>query len=566
LILRPEYFLSLTVIDNIMQKVGMFLALIISLSLVVISSGLTDIDYRLTKSKSGNSSITGENSFHGPSSAKISVIKTSKSIGINLKKPLPIEDLDRLSMWIDPAAGEGDLALTIYLDGDGDDKYSSKSGADARLYTTKASWDKLGLVPGQWNELDAFDQLFKKTGDSKLKGGLSSFKSLMSGKRITKVSITLYKDGNVTTIYYLDFIKVGSQVISFEPLEKKQVKTGPKSASYSGTMTYTITYGNTYYMPLDIKVIEEYDPRTAFMEASIPPDPGTTNIWTIKQVPPGVFGQIKIKMKVLKPKVEADISGHVEGDGYTAVRRVFSTGLEPYQISNRVTISSSVFNLTGSTTTAVRSALGSSVEFSEHGAGIYRSTEALSYDTPNMSMAQELSATRAPVQVDLGGYHLASNGSWFAKREVRVPAVCGLLRENYLSADSLSLNSSAWTRGTKSKSLAYMAEDSRFKGIALYDYKWNGTGASEMMAGSFRVVHREKAVYYRTHSITKDSWLNCLLPLTRYGSENQDSLYDLPVEEEDEENTTEEDVDVEDVPVIITDDGNETEDEEEEGT
>lgn len=131
-------------------------------------------------------------------------------------------------------------------------------------------------------------------------------------------------------------------------------------------------------MPLDIKGDENYDPRTAFMEASIPPDPGTTNVWTIKQVPPGVFGQIKIKVKALKPKVEADISGHVEGDGYTAVRRVFSTGLEPYQISNSVTISSDVFNLTGSTTTAVRSALGSSVEFNEHGAGLYRSTEALS--------------------------------------------------------------------------------------------------------------------------------------------------------------------------------------------
>ncbi|HWQ19842.1 MAG TPA: hypothetical protein VN455_08705, partial [Methanotrichaceae archaeon] len=554
-------FLSPTVIVNIMQNVGMFLALIIALSLMWTSAGLTDIDYRLTKSQSGNSSITGENSFHGPSSAKISIVKTSKSIGINLKKPLPIEDLDKLSFWIDPAAGDGDLALTIYLDGDGDDKYSSKSGADARLYTTKASWEKLGLAPGQWNELDAFDQVFKKTGDSKTKGGLSSLESLMLGKRITKISITLYKDGNVTTVYYLDFIKIGSQVISFEPLEKKQVKTGPKSASYGGTMTYTITYGNTYYMPLDIKVTEYYDPRTAFMEASIPPDPGTTNVWTIKQVPPGVFGQIKIKVKALKPKVEADISGHVEGDGYAAVRRVFSTGLEPYQISNTVTISSDEFNLTGSTTTAVRSALGSSVEFSEHGAGLYKSTEALSYDTPNMSMAQELHATRAPMQVDLGGYHLASSGSWFAKREVRVPAVCGLLRENYISADGLSLNSSAWTRGTKSKSLAYMADDSSFKGIALYDYKWNRTGASEMMAGTFRVVHREQAVYYRTHSITKDSWLDCILPLTQYGSENQNSQYDLPVEDEDEENTTDEDADVEDVPVIITDDGNETEEE-----
>lgn len=100
-------------------------------------------------------------------------------------------------MWIDPAAGKGDLALTIYLDGDGDNKYSSKSKADARLYTAKASWDKMGLVPGQWNELDAFDQVFQKTNDKTLKGSLSSIKNAMKGKRITKVSITLYKDGNV---------------------------------------------------------------------------------------------------------------------------------------------------------------------------------------------------------------------------------------------------------------------------------------------------------------------------------------------------------------------------------
>lgn len=532
----------------------MLAGLAMLLSLIVISSGLTDIDYRLTNSKSGNASLTEENSFHGPSSAKISIVKASKSIGINLKKPLPIGDLDRLSMWIDPAAGDGDLALTVYLDGDGDGKYSSKSEADARIYTSKASWDELGLAPGQWNELDAFDQEFKKTGDKKIKGRLKSIKDALKGKSITKISITLYKEGNITTVYYLDFIKIGTQVISFEPLEKKAVKTGPKSASYGGTMTYTITYGNTHYEPLDIKVTEDYDPRTAFMEASTPPDPGTTNVWTIKQVPPGVFGQIKVKVKVIKPKVEADINGHVEGDGYAAVRRVFSTGLEPYQITNKVTISSEEFNLTGEASTGVRSAVGSSLEFSEHGSGRYSSTEALSYDTPKMSMSQDLRSTRAKSQIDFGGYHMTTNGSWNARRVVQVPDVCGLLRENYLYADALSLNSSAWIRSTGSKSQAFMADDASFKGTALYDYKWKGSGAEEMMAGSFRIIHRENAVYYKTHSTVKDSWLDCLLPTTRYGSENQDDQYSLPAEEEDEENTTEEDADVEDVPVVITDD------------
>ena len=123
-------------------------------------------------------------------------------------------------------------------------------------------------------------------------------RSKLDGKRIVKIYITIYKDSKVSdTSAFIDYIKIGDEIISFEPLEEEDVKDGPSSATPGGLMTYTITYGNNELEPADLIVKEDYDPRTVFIESYPPPDPGTTNTWTFPNLPPGAHGQITIKMR-----------------------------------------------------------------------------------------------------------------------------------------------------------------------------------------------------------------------------------------------------------------------------
>jgi len=66
------------------------------------TTGLTDLDYHLSKLKYADASVSARQSFHGSSSAELSVDSKGSyaRIYIYLDPPLPLEDLDQLSMWI----------------------------------------------------------------------------------------------------------------------------------------------------------------------------------------------------------------------------------------------------------------------------------------------------------------------------------------------------------------------------------------------------------------------------------------------------------------------------------
>ena len=63
---------------------------------------LTDLDYRLSKLENADASVSTEQSFHGGNSAELSINSEGNYARIYIypKPPLPIEDLDQLSMWI----------------------------------------------------------------------------------------------------------------------------------------------------------------------------------------------------------------------------------------------------------------------------------------------------------------------------------------------------------------------------------------------------------------------------------------------------------------------------------
>jgi hypothetical protein len=105
--------------------------------------------------------------------------------------------------------------------------------------------------------------------------------------------------------------------------------------------------------PVDLVVREQYDPRTVFLDSHPLPDPGTNNIWTFRDLPPGSHGQIKIIMRTVKPAARAYINGEVQGTGFTLTRGKLSTDFEGYTVTNNVQISSGEFRFTDSVTTLI---------------------------------------------------------------------------------------------------------------------------------------------------------------------------------------------------------------------
>jgi hypothetical protein len=66
------------------------------------STCLTDLDYHLSKLKNADASVSSRQSFQGGSSAELSVNSKGNYARIYIypDPPLPLVDLDQLSMWI----------------------------------------------------------------------------------------------------------------------------------------------------------------------------------------------------------------------------------------------------------------------------------------------------------------------------------------------------------------------------------------------------------------------------------------------------------------------------------
>ena len=82
----------------------LFVPLLLALAIPV--AGLTDLDYHLGKSKYGEAFVSEEESFHGDNSAELSVSDKGDYIRITvyLDEPLPLNELNYFSMWINPQA------------------------------------------------------------------------------------------------------------------------------------------------------------------------------------------------------------------------------------------------------------------------------------------------------------------------------------------------------------------------------------------------------------------------------------------------------------------------------
>jgi uncharacterized repeat protein (TIGR01451 family) len=73
----------------------------------------------------------------------------------------------------------------------------------------------------------------------------------------------------------------------------------PEPASAAGQIVYTVSFGNRSSSPVaGLLLTEAYDPRLTFVSASVPPDFGTDNTWTLGSLGPGTGTSIRITLQV----------------------------------------------------------------------------------------------------------------------------------------------------------------------------------------------------------------------------------------------------------------------------
>lgn len=474
------------------NQLAIFLAIFIIFQIGILSScGLTDLDYSLRKLKHSEGKVSLDQSFHGANSAMLSVFQKNRfsRVYINLKEPMDIEDLDQLNFWINPQSGSGSIQIEIQLEGKGEKK----------IVSLKMSLDEMKL--SKWNEIDAFDLEYK---DSK---SLDDLKKELKGKKITKIYITLYNTGKdgTTTKAFIDYIRIGNQLISFEPLEKEDAKDGPSSASAGGLITYTITYGNNGIEPVDVVVKEDYDPRTLFIEATPSPDPGTSNTWTFPKLPAGKHGQIIIKMRTIKPSARASISGSVSGRGFASTEGMLCTEAESYVVTNTVHITAGEFNHTASASTRIRPIIGSVLQYGEHGCGDFMAEEAIGFNPTSISVKRSVFGLASPVSVNLSQDSLGIDGDWSAKILAENDYRDIFWSDRYHEAKILNVSYEAHL----GKSLSSLQTAAHVEGLLDRTARWPEGASDTHLAGDFNLTGRAKWRWSNKTISPDREWLPC---------------------------------------------------------
>ena len=364
-----------------------------------------------------------------------------------------------------------------------------------------------------WNELDGFDLEYEKYQDKNFHpGSLDACKSRLEGKRIVKIWITIYKVSNTSA--FIDYIKIGDEIISFEPLEKEDVKDGPSSATPGGLMTYTITYGNNELEPADLIVKEDYDPLTVFIESYPPPDPGTTNTWTFPNLPPGAHGQIIVKMRSRKPAARASIDGHVSGKGFASTEGMLSTEFESYTVTNNVHITAGEFNFSASATTRIRPIIGSVLQYGEHGAGDYQAEEQLTYNSVSINAERKVLAGFSPVFANLSRNCIPLRGEWSAKLRAENDYRDIRWSDRYYEAKSLNLS----YRAQLGKTLSYLETTAQVLGLADRNAQWPGGFTDTHLAGNFTLAGKARWKWANRTVSPEKEWLECSSPMGQEGA------------------------------------------------
>jgi len=469
-----------------MKLLAIFGMVLLLSSMVMVGQG----SYGLETSFGGaNKGVRyGELSYHGPNSARLSInpLKSTSRVIIGLEDPLPMDHVEDCCMQVFPMAGVGYIEMRLFLDVNGDGKYTDKKAAGDNWIKARILYD-FNSSESEWSDLSIFDQRFvyeDRNGDEI--GDFAECRDHFAGVGIIKIYITLSRKSKTDSgSCLIDYVKINGMVASFEPNEGPHEKKGkPSRISQGSKITYTITYGNDFNNTTltNLVIVEDYDPRMTLLSAYPPPDPGTNNVWTIGNVSPGHYGQIVLVMKMEKQNFVAEVEGRVYGTGFVSVRRRFTTDRSPHLIINQVRISCDQREWWGRVETPVKLIVGTTLSFSEHGSGSYESEEALSYRTTRMKMERGFEALQAPSVLNLSfGRVLGYNSSWYASHDCMDEKRGSIIRERYLYADRLNCTGAAEVRSTRLK----LDSESNFSGMAIYEIESHTDDRDAVLASVF---------------------------------------------------------------------------------
>ena len=461
---------------------------IISPAIIITSYSLTDLDYHFYTGDNSEGKISSDQGFHGPNSAMLTIYKnkSTSKIYIDFDDPFPLEDLESLSMWILPLSGDGDVRIEIYLEG------------GLEIFSLRECL--ADMQSSQWNELDGFDLEYEGYGS------LDALKQALGQVNIDKIWITLTRKSDSDTIAFFDYINIGGDIISFEPLEDEDIKDGPSSASAGGLITYTITYGNNMLEPVDVVVIDDYDPATIFISAYPPPDPGTHDTWTFHNLAPGMHGQITVKVRSIKPTAKASISGTVSGQGFCRVEGMLSNERDSRSVTNTVSIFTGEFNFSQSVSTRIRPIVGSVLKYGEHGTGKYQAEEKMKYSQSNINVDRRIHASRSPASISLGSNRSMNlNGGWSGNLQAENDYRDILWSDRYQEGRRLNLSYKA----SLGKSLTTLETSVWIEGLADRKVLWPAGFMESRLTGDFNLTGKYRWRWSNKTIAPDKGWLEC---------------------------------------------------------
>lgn len=296
------------------------------------------------------------------------------------------------------------------------------------------------LVPGASGTIEIKVHLPEDTPDS-VKWVCNLYR--ISSNETQSISQGIYKTLCVPVIHSL-YIRKKADKSTYRPGE---------------LVNYTISYGNTEDIPAYNVNITDILPNVEFVGASPYPSSVQGNNLTWGQnvlgnpLPPHSNRSISLTVRTKeRPNIKFDESGSVTGEGYIYDRKMLSTNLQPYSLTNFVTITgeynpnidSDIPDSDSDSVTVGVSDPGTEIETVEHGSGYYQQEQHVSYNRSNKSIRldKKIFAKHTPTSLSLSrNRKLNFNSLWFDRTNAKNYVRNETVSENYLYMDLINKES-----------------------------------------------------------------------------------------------------------------------------
>ncbi|MGB7001804.1 MAG: CARDB domain-containing protein [Halobacteriota archaeon] len=268
--------------------------------------------------------------------------------------------------------------------------------------------------------------------------------------------------------------------------------SSPTSVSPGGTVNYTINYYYAVGVNLtNVTITENYPAGVTFISASPAPDVGN-NKWIIGTLSANESGEIFITVKVPDRDLTFTESGSVSGEGFVMVSKELSTEQSPYSLKNVVTLSCTELPpVSASAITAVGEVVGTSLDITEHGSGIYSSDEVLNLQTKNktISLEKTTEAKYMPTSFNFAnGFSTTFSSKWMQDICIKNDVTGVAIHKKISSASRIEDD----TRSEVDASSIAMAFTSSFFGVTHIGIESEDAKTSEDYIGVFNISWAEE--------------------------------------------------------------------------